>query len=136
MVHGRGQLHVRNGGRIYLSGETFVEPKRKGKNAQKEYPQTGTPQYKSGQDGRDGFFTILDPVGNSYTAVYSTLFGGNGLDNVGGGGGGDFALGPQGRVHLCWFTQSTDLTVTSNAAFAANAGWSGYVMKIPNPLGN
>ncbi|MHC4077215.1 MAG: hypothetical protein ACYST0_02095, partial [Planctomycetota bacterium] len=124
------RLHVDSGGRIFLLGGTNVEPKRKGKNLQKEYPQKGTPQYKSRQDFRDGFFTILEPAGNSYSVAYSTLFGGNDYDNIR-----DFALGPDGHVHLLWSTQSTDLTVTPNAWLATKPyGWSGFLMKIPWPV--
>lgn len=129
--HGK-RLHLGSGGRIFLLGGTRDEPKRTGKNPQKEYPQKGTPLYKSGQDFRDCFLTVLDPAGSSYAVVYSTLFGGNDMDNVG-----DFALGAGGQVHLLWQTQSTDLDslVTPNAWLATKPTfWSGFLMRIPNPV--
>ncbi len=126
------RLHLGSGGRIFLLGGTQDEPMRKGKNPQKEYPQKGSPLYKSGQDFRDCFLTVLDPAGSSYAVVYSTLFGGNDMDNVG-----DFALGASGHVHLLWTTRSTDLDslVTPNAWLATTPTfWSGFLMKIPNPV--
>jgi len=124
------RLLLGSGGRVFLLGGTQDEPKRKGKSAQKEYPQKGAPLYKSGQDFRDCFFTVLDPAVSSYSVVYSTLFGGNNMDNVG-----NFALGAGGDVHLLWGTQSSDLTVTPNAWLSTKpAGWSGFLMKIPNPV--
>lgn len=118
---------VDGAGRIHIVGSTNDLPRKK----QKEYPQVGSPQYKLGQDVRDGFLTIFAPANDGYSVVYSTLFGGDGLDNVR-----DLALGPQGEIHLLWITRATDLFTTLNAVASNlpdNFHFDGYVMKIPPP---
>jgi hypothetical protein len=61
--------------------------------------------------GRDGFFTVLNPaVSGAGELVYSTFLGGSSHDGVTG-----LALGPTGRAAVAGYSSSVDFPTTENA---------------------
>jgi len=61
--------------------------------------------------GRDGFFTVLNPAASGASQlVYSTYLGGSGYDGATG-----LAIGPLGLVAVAGYSSSTDFPTTANA---------------------
>lgn len=84
---------------IFLAGATDAS----------NYPVTPDAVQTAKRNGRDAFFTVLNPAANQ--VIYSTFFGGSGSNDYGTG----VAVNSQGTAFITGYTNSLNLIVTPGA---------------------
>ncbi len=92
-------------GRAYVAGHTLST----------DFPVTSNAAQWSRADSYDGFLIVVAPEGDAL--VYSTYFGGTGMDTVSG-----LALDDGGVAHIVGSTTSADFPVTAGAVQGASGG--------------